>query len=306
MASRNFGIGSRDLRRAGEMALRKAQQDKAIAFATEQRYNVAWTQFSAWAKAQGIKHMERITREQVIAYGKELAAKVEAQQMSRATAQGEVSAVNRVLQLAGGKWQSVSPTKDCGIPDRVRIREDAPAMLDRQEYETHLGSLQGAHSERAIAVCELARELGLRSKEASLLNAHKALSEAKEKQTITVAAGTKGGLARTLHVSSKQMAVLERAAAAQGNARAVMPPDQNWKQWQAGGLRDVREAMGGLHELRAAYACERYAEKVGHSAPCTGQVIIDKTQDKQVRAALALELGHYRIDVVAEYVGGRK
>lgn len=306
MASRNFGVGSRNMERAGTMALRKAQQHKAISFASEKRYDVAWGQFCRWAKEQGIKRMEHVTREQVMVYGQELAAKVAAQQMSVATAQGQISAVNRVLQLAGARWQSVSATKECGIPQRVRMREDTPATLDRPEYEARLSSLQGQHSDRAIAVCELARELGLRSKEASMLNAHKALSEAQNKQTITVSTGSKGGRTRQVPVSARQLSVLQRAAAAQGNARAVMPPDQNWKQWQGGQLRDVRESIGGLHELRSAYACERYAQLTGQAAPCTGQAIANKTQDRLARESISSELGHGRIDVVAEYIGGRQ
>ena len=111
--------------------------------------------------------------------------------------------------------------------------------------------------------------------------------------------------------SQAQLGALERAAQAQGEARAVMPPGENWQSWREGGLRDAREVMqaatgGGLHDLRAAYACERYQELTGHAAPCAGGEIFDRDRDAAARLAVAEELGHGRIDVVAEYVGGRR
>jgi hypothetical protein len=94
-----------------------------------------------------------------------------------------------------------------------------------------------------------------------------------------------------------------------------MPPDQNWKEWREGGLRDARESIqnatggnatgGGLHELRASYASERYEAMTGHSAPCNGGKIEDKQIDCDSRMQIAQELGHGRIDVVSEYIGGR-
>ena len=106
------------------------------------------------------------------------------------------------------------------------------------------------------------------------------------------------------------MASLARAAEAQGSARAVMPPDQDWKSWRNGELRDTREIIqsatgGGLHDLRSAYACERYQELTGHSAPAAGGEILDRGADLTAREKISAELGHGRIDVVSEYIGGR-
>ena len=62
----------------------------------------------------------------------------------------------------------------------------------------------------------------------------------------------------------------------------------------------------GYHELRAAWACERYEEISGENAPIL-QVDTSRGQesDDQFRLALARELGHDRIDVVAAYIGAR-
>lgn len=305
--SRNYGLGHRDMSRAGALALERAREDRAISYATEDKYCESWSQFAGWAKGEGINRMEHVTPEAVARYGRDLASRVSAGEMAAATAQNRVSAVNRVMQMASGQWQSISPTKDCGIDQRSHVREGAPAALDRAVYESRLDEARGTLSDRAVSVCELSRELGLRSKEASLLDARTALKEANERGAVSVSDGTKGGREREVPITSPgQLAALERAAAAQGDARAVIPADQNWKVWREGELRQAREAMGGLHELRAAYACERYEALSGHAAPCAGGQIHDRPTDQEARLQISAELGHGRIDVVSEYVGGRK
>ena len=167
-----------------------------------------------------------------------------------------------------------------------------------------------AVGDRAAAVVELARELGLRSKEASLLDARSALAEARN-GSLTISDGTKGGLTREVPITNEsQVQALERAAAAQGDARAVMPPDATWQSWREGQLRDARELVqaatgGGLHDLRSAHACERYEQLTGHAAPCTGGEIHDRAADLAARLEISAELGHGRVDVASEYLGGR-
>jgi hypothetical protein len=64
--------------------------------------------------------------------------------------------------------------------------------------------------------------------------------------------------------------------------------------------------LKGFHELRAAYACERYEQLTGHAAPLNGHCHhIDSELDRQARQQISLELGHNRIDVVSAYIGGR-
>ena len=305
--TRNFGAGHRDMKRAAEMVLDRARQDGQISYGTQARYQSGWTAFVDWAKERGINRMESIDREDLLTYGKELATRVDDGELSVPAAQNSISGINRVLQLAGADWKSVSPTKECGIPERIRFRDSAPETLSRTEYEARLQTIKEQLSPRSLAVCELAREFGLRSKEASLLNAQQALKQAQEKGVIRIDDGTKGGRIRELPAASpEKLAVLQRACDAQGGARAVMPASENWKSWRDGELSQARQIMGGLHELRAAYACERYQALIGHAAPCTGGQILDREAEREVRLVLADELGHGRIDVVAAYVGSRK
>ena len=68
-----------------------------------------------------------------------------------------------------------------------------------------------------------------------------------------------------------------------------------------------KQGLKGFHELRAAYACERYEQLTGHAAPVNGGHCyrIDRDFDRQARQQISLELGHNRIDVVVAYIGGR-
>ncbi len=310
--SRNFGLGQRDMGKAGEVALQNSAREGAVSFSTAATNGDRWQSFANWAKEEGVKKMENVTAELVKEYGKELAEKVNSGEMAAATAQNYVSAINSVMAIATqGDWKSVSPTKDCSISERSQVRQDAPGALDRTAYSRALDAVRAEVGERAAAVVELARELGLRSKEASLLDARAALAEASERGAVTITEGSKGGREREVPITSPgQVQALERAAQAQGDARAVMPPGENWQSWREGQLRDARELVqaatgGGLHDLRAAYACQRYESLTGHAAPCAGGEIHDRAADLAARLEISAELGHGRVDVASEYLGGR-
>ena len=309
--SRNFGLGSRDMGTAGQYALNNSARDGAVSFSTAATNGDRWESFAAWAKEEGVKKMENVTQELVKEYGHELAEKVKNGEMSASTAQNYVSAVNSVMNIAtNNEWKSVSPTKDCGIDQRSHVREDAPGALDREAVSRAVEAVRAEVGERAGAVVELCRELGLRSKEASLIDARAALAEAKERGAVSVDAGTKGVEREVPITSPAQVQALERAAAAQGSDRSMVPEGQSWASWREGELRDAREIVqehtgGGLHDLRAAYACDRYQALTGHAAPCAGGEISDRDRDAAARLAVAEELGHGRAEVTSEYVGGR-
>ncbi|MEW6772156.1 MAG: integrase domain-containing protein [Bacillota bacterium] len=313
MGRNNFGLRSRDMGKAGEFALNQAARSGAISYSTAGTLAERWNQFVEHAKSDGTRWMEDIRADQVRAWGRDLADQVRNGEMSPSYAQNLVSAVNTVMNLATkGRWDSVSPTKACGIAQRSAIRVDAPSGMDRSAFGAAMESLRESGLHRQASIAELARDLGLRSKEASMLDARAALAEARERGAITVTEGTKGGREREIPITGEhQIQALERAAEIQGDGRNLIPSDQTWKEWRDGGLRDgreaVQEAIGGhgYHDLRAAYACERYEALTGHDAPVFGGRIEDRDLDREARMKISEELGHGRIDVVAEYLGGR-
>jgi site-specific recombinase XerD len=310
--SRNYGL-SRDMAVAGHKALSQAASRGEVSYSSAATLSDRWDAFVDWAREEGLAKMEMVDRAAVIEYGRELAEQVAVGDLAASTAQNYLSAVNTVLGIAtGGAWESVSPTRDCGIAERSHIREEAPGALDRDTYARALDAVRAELGERAAAVVELCREFGLRSKEASLLDARAAFKEASERGVVTITAGTKGGREREIPVThERQIEALRHAAEAQGSKDgSLIPSDQSWREWREGTLRDIREIVqaetgGGLHDLRSSYACERYEQLTGWAAPVAGGTIEDRDIDREARETISAELGHGRVDVVAEYIGGR-
>lgn len=168
--------------------------------------------------------------------------------------------------------------------------------------------------EHAAVVAGLAREIGLRSKEASLLDVHAALKEAKEKSLVTIVTGTKGGRPRTIPITkASQLQALISAAHLQGDNRSLIPRNLSWADFRATTLYKGRAALSksgikGYHALRAAYAADRYLEETGHLAPCNadGKRTAERMTDLLAREIIAEELGHGRIEVLTSYVGSRR
>lgn len=308
--SRNYGLGSRDMASAARIALDRAAQRGELSFSSVATLTERFSQFVNAVRAQGIGRLERISPELVQAYGQHLSTQVQRSELSPAYAQNLVSAINTVMHLVCD-WSSVSPTKACGIAQRCAVRDTPPLGVDRTLLERSFDQLRGNDQLRAAAVADLARELGLRSKEAALLNVHKALQEARDSGQVTIIDGTKGGRGRTVPVlQEQQLSALANAAIQQGVGRSLIPVEQNWKQFRENTLRQGRiplQQVGitGYHDLRAAYACDRYQQITGSPAPVITGGIVDKHLDRLAREQISSELGHGRIDVVSEYIGGR-
>lgn len=86
-----------------------------------------------------------------------------------------------------------------------------------------------------------------------------------------------------------------------------MPPDTHWKAWKDHGLRAIRDTLQQhgierLHDLRSAYACERYQQLTGHPAPVLGGQA-PRPLDRAARRQIAGELGHGRTDITNSYIG---
>ena len=162
----------------------------------------------------------------------------------------------------------------------------------------------------------MARTFGLRFKEASLLNTRQALRQAERLGRINITQGTKGGrgkgVDRWVPVDQHQISLLKETAELQGRADNLIPPDNTYIQWRDHAYyhwRAVNKDTGikGFHDMRAAYACERYLELTGFPAPVvTGTRQAHKTLDTQARVILSQELGHNRLDVIAAYIGSSK
>lgn len=310
---RNFGYG-KQMDWAGKQALRESYGDGR--YGTVAGHTERWRQFVAWCRIErGIRDARKVDQSTVNAYGRCLADKVTERSMSVSYAQNLLSSVNVVLDsLRGDRRIRVAPAALVG--KRNHVRTQPPAGLDRQAVRQCANQLRQNGHERIASVVELARALGLRLREASMLDARAALRQASKHGAVNITAGTKGGrghrVDRWVPVSKIGMGCLARAAKAQGSGRNLIPADLTWRQWNTrvhhvwAAVRDDY-SLKKLHDLRAAYACERYHSITGVVAPVVaGRRKADRSTDRAARRTIAQELGHARSDVVAAYIGGTR
>lgn len=147
-----------------------------------------------------------------------------------------------------------------------------------------------------------------------MLDARQALKEAEQQHRINITQGTKGGRGnekdRWVPVIPETLQTLQQAAGLQQQHRNLIPAHMTYVQWRNHAYsqwRPMAKSLGikGFHELRAAYACERYRQITGYPAPVItgGRPAAPGELDRQARMILAQELGHGRIDVIAAYIG---
>ena len=307
MAARNLGLGSRQPSKAGKFAL----TNKNLSFSSTATIAERWNQFVKFMDRNGIRDLEEIDRGSVIKYGVELSNRIASEAISISYAQNLVSAVNTVMTLAKlGDWDSVSPTTECGIPERSHIRTTPPSGLCREEFYCALDKLNDNQLPEGKAVAILARELGLRTKEAALLDSNKALLEAQINKYVNITRGTKGGRKRKVPVVSEtQIQALLFSQHIQGKRSCLIPTGFTWAKFRSEQLRKTRETLQQhgitrLHDLRSAYACERYEQLSGQPAPVLGGRN-EGPLGHMARIKIAAELGHGRVDVTNSYLGGR-
>lgn len=158
----------------------------------------------------------------------------------------------------------------------------------------------------------------MRLREAILADLPRLSREANDLGRINVQDGTKGGRAGAL--APRWIAVDDHVRGALGFARQVSPvgsrnliaPTERYLEVLQEVIRPARDILHdhnlkGFHELRAAYACERYEQITQHRAPINGGQCcqVDRNLDRKARSQISYELGHDRIDVLSAYIGGR-
>ena len=315
--AKNFGYGG-SLRFAGCNALKTTMVGQYHSVAS---HSARWKQFCDWAKTQGIREARQINNPVLKRYADYLRARLEGEGKSLAvsTAQNRLSTCNRVLKALRGNNDIFIKPAEALHAKRQNIRTEPPEMNREKLFEVQKTLCQQGHS-RISALLGLCRELGLRSREAALLNCKTALEQAKATGSIDIERGTKGGrgkstqtspsrVQRLVPVTESAMIVLETAAALQSDRENLVPEDKRLPDFLASvrHYSSVALKSNGLnnrHDLRAAYACERYHEITGVVAPVLeGKKQCSRRADREAREVIVGELGHNRIDVVASYIG---
>ncbi|NSX10451.1 integrase domain-containing protein [Pseudomonas lini] len=316
---RNFGYG-RQLSYAGPQALKDLFGGGH--FATVKTHSDRWQAFVRWCRSEegpGYNDARQIDRQTLFNYAQYLRQQIDHGNLSIATAQNRLSSVNRTLAaLRGDQYVKVpSPSQTLG-QQRSTIRTVAPQGQDRQQIERITQSLRNQGHHRVCAIVHLARETGMRLREAILADLPRLQREAERFGRINIQDGTKGGrsgasaprwVAANEQVKS---ALLLAQSASPAGSRNLLARDESYATFLQQTVRSAREilheqGLKGFHELRAAYACERYEKTTGHAAPINGGhgYRHDRDLDQRARQQISLELGHHRIDVVAAYIGGK-
>lgn len=229
-----------------------------------------------------------------------------------------LSSVNGTMAaLRGDQYVALpSPSKALGM-QRSGVRHSVPQGQDNEQIKQIVDVLCRDHQPRAAAIVLLARATGMRLSEAILADLPRLSREARDIGKINIQDGTKGS--RTGASAPRWIAVDDHVRRALGFARQVSPagsrnliaPDESYRSVLQEIIRPARDILHahnlkGFHELRAAYACERYEQITRCPAPINGGNChqLDKNLDRVTRREISYELGHGRIDVVAAYIGG--
>ncbi|MEX5589980.1 integrase domain-containing protein [Pseudomonas urmiensis] len=316
---RNFGYG-RQLSYAGPQALK--DMFGGGHYGTVKAHCDRWQAFVRWCRSEqgpGINDARQIDRKVLADYAAYLRDAVECGSLAISTAQNRLSSVNRTMAaLRGDQYVKLpSPSKALGM-QRTGVRQSAPQGQDREQVKQIVDALCRDHQQRAAAIVLLARATGMRLREAILAELPRLSREANDLGKINIQDGTKGGRAgasapRWISVDDHICGALEFARqVSPAGSRNLIAPNERYLEVLQEFVRPARDILHahnlkGFHELRAAYACERY-EQITHSrAPINhGKCcLVDRNLDREARRQISYELGHGRSDVVAAYIGGR-
>lgn len=120
----------------------------------------------------------------------------------------------------------------------------------------------------------------------------------------------KGGRARSIPILTEKQRNLVSEIKAKYKTGSLIHKEMTYKEMRNKYDRAVNSAgMGKCHGLRHSYAQERYRELTGNECSVVGGLTRQKMTDEQkladfeARLLISEELGHGRVDVVAQYIG---
>ena len=316
---RNFGYG-RQLSYAGPQALRDFFCGGH--YATVKAHSDRWQAFVRWCRSEdgpGFNDARQIDRQTLLDYAGHLRQQVEQGAIGIATAQNRLSSVNRTMAaLRGDQYVKVpSPSKALGMR-RTSVRRSVPQGQDHKHVKRIVDVLCEHQIPRAAAIVLLARAAGMRLREAILADLPRLKHETEQYGKINIQDGTQGGRSRAsahrwITVNDPIRDALKFAElVSPDSSRNLLAPIESYLDFQQRIVRPAREILHthnlkGFHELRGAYACERYEHITDHLAPINRENCyqLDRHLDQQARAQISYELGLGRIDLLSAYIGGR-
>lgn len=315
--SKNCGYGNNP-EHATKNALRAHYGDGH--FSTVQAHVERSRLFYDWINTEyGIRDIRKITPEICVEYALYLKIFLGEGEISIATATNRVSSVNvalevmredRTIRIDNISW--VLGEKRC------YIRRSIPDGMDLQQVASLREKLITAGYISAAAIVWFARAAGMRLRECILADLPRLKQEAADRNQINIQDGCKGGRSgsfapRWVKVTDEILAAIEYALqVSPAGSRNLLAPNETYIQFLRREINAARPLMKlsgikGPHELRAAFACDRYMELVGIPAPAFPRPEnISHQYLEAIRLArqiISRELGHERLEVTNSYVG---
>lgn len=315
--TRNFGFGKR-MEWAGRKALEQYYGNGH--FATVSTHAQHWSLFCRWIKAtRDIRDAREITQQHLEEYADMLCKCVMDETLDVAYAQNLISSVNVVLEAMRGPIPIRIDSPSDWVGRRCTYRTEPPTGQHWHQVASAADHLAKHGMPRARIVVLLCRHFGLRLREAVLANISEWIKQVHEYRAIDVREGTKGGrgnaVARWVPCDPKGLYILteaERVCRELGCGENMLLPDETYVSFVNNGeinrarLHLQKFNIKGYHELRAAYACQRYEDLTGYLAPVfmANESAGDYIHFKAVEE-ITNELGHDRLEVMDEYIGSR-
>ncbi len=213
---------------------------------------------------------------------------------------------NRVSHLRWLAQKIEKPTivksnEELGIEKRVFVtQENKATQLDGRE--------QKIADERIKDALRLQEAFGLRREEA--LKFKPELAARDENQVQLQASWCKGGRARTIPIRNDEQRTLLEDIRSKYPTGSLIHSHMSYIDMRNKYDNAVKAVgLGKCHGLRHAYAQERYRELTGREPSVCGGLTRremdshQREQDFTVRLQISEELGHGRVDVVAQYIG---
>ncbi len=275
--------------------------------------------FYAWLFEENkIRDIREVTISLFSEYALYLKTLIDEEEVSIATATNRISSVNVVMQIMREDQRiRINKIADVLGSKRSYIHKSIPDGMDYAHVMELHKQLLATGFTRSAAIVVLARAAGMRLRECILADLPRLTREALAER-INIQDGCKGG--RSGAFAPRWISVTDEINYALDYARQVSPagsrnllaPDETYIQFIRREVNPSRplmklQSVKGFHELRAAFACDRYEDLVGTAAPVFPRPetmdIPDREAIRAARQIISRELGHERLEVTNAYVG---
>ncbi len=274
---RNFGFG-KQMDWAGHQALKDIYGRGH--FGTVASHAQRWRQFCGWARSNhGINDACAIDQSLLESYAADLAERVEDETLTVSFAQNLIVSANITLEAMRQDKTIRIESPATWVGKRQTVRTKIPDGMDWADIDRLIVHLRQKNLHRAAVIVVLCRSFGIRLREAILANYADWQRQARERGQIDIREGTKGGrgkeVERWVTVNERGRVAIREAANVRNQlgGKNLLRADETFDDLVNDGevhrARKILHDFGikGYHELRAAWACERYEEISGATAP---------------------------------------